>query len=232
MDRSALQTKNETTTGRSGQGPVPRSGSPASSAQGDAASYSRFVSAMKLLLPITALILIALVLIWPQLKGTDSRFKIGFSGIEAREAEGLNMVNARYMGTDNKNQPFSITADIARNLVPDATVVELEMPKADMSLEDGSWLVLTANTGAYNQPEKTLSLNGAVNLFHDSGYEIRTSSAEIDLGKNLASGKEPVAGQGPFGELRAQGFVLRNNGSIISFTGKSHLILYPGLQGR
>lgn len=195
-------------------------------------TYSRFVSAMKFVLPIFALILIGLVLVWPQLRGTDNRFKIGFSGIEAREAEGLNMVNARYMGTDAKNQPFSVTADIAKNLKPDATLVELEMPKADMTLEDGSWLVLTANTGAYNQPEKTLSLKGAVNLFHDSGYEIRTSSADIDLGKNLASGNEPVAGQGPFGELRAQGFILQNNGSVISFTGKSHLILYPGLQGR
>jgi lipopolysaccharide export system protein LptC len=186
---------------------------------------------MKVFLPILALLLIGLVLIWPQLKSEDHRFMIGFSGIEAREAADLNMVNARYMGVDNNNQPLSITADIAKNLAFDAEVVELEMPKADMTLDDGSWLVLTAEAGKYSQNARRLDLSGLVNLYHDSGYEIRTKMAGIDLAKGEARGTEPVVGHGPFGQLEAQGFVLKDLGARILFTGKSHLVLYSGAGG-
>jgi len=212
------------------QNPSERSfrGAPPTPFQRRATRYSRFVRMMKVFLPIVALLLIALVLIWPQLKSEDHRFMIGFSGIEAREAADLNMVNARYMGVDNNNQPFSITADIAKNLSFDAETVELEMPKADMTLDDGSWLVLTAETGKYSQNARTLDLSGLVNLYHDSGYEIRTKVVDIDLASGEARGTESVVGHGPFGQLEAQGFVLKDLGARILFTGKSRLVFYPG----
>ncbi|MCW9032585.1 MAG: LPS export ABC transporter periplasmic protein LptC [Rhodospirillales bacterium] len=191
--------------------------------------YSRFVKSMKLFLPFLALILIALVLIWPQLSTQDHRFMIGFSGIEAREAADLNMVNARYTGMDNNNLPFSVTADIAKNLSPDAMEVELEMPKADMTLDDGSWLVLTAEEGKYQQEQQKLDLKGAVNLYHDSGYEIRTAKADVDLSKGEASSDVKVKGHGPFGQLESEGFLLKDLGERIIFTGKAHLLIYPGV---
>ena len=136
------------------------------------------------------------------------------------------MVNARFMGSDKKNQPFSITADLAKNLLLGKTNIELEMPKADITVRDGTWLVLTADTGVYNQSGKTLSLEGKVNLFHDSGYEFNTAAADIDLNGGVAKGTVPVSGQGPFGHLEAEGFIIENKGSSIYFIGRSKLILH------
>ncbi|MCW8836505.1 MAG: LPS export ABC transporter periplasmic protein LptC [Rhodospirillales bacterium] len=197
----------------------------------ESGGYSRFVVSMKLVLPILALLLIGLVVVWPQLQGVDHRFRIGFSGTDAREAADLNMVNARYMGTDAENRPFTITADIARNLTPSARLVNLELPKADIVLEDGTWLVMTADTGEYDQTAKTLLLKGGVNMFHDTGYEMNTSSAIMDLSSGDALGKEPVAGQGPFGELRSEGFRMIDKGKKIIFTGKAHLVVLPNAGG-
>ena len=104
------------------------------------------------------------------------------------------------------------------------------MPKADITLDDGTWLVLTAKNGVFRQVKKTLDLTGAVNLFHDSGYEFQTSKAKIDLQKGLARGSAPVRGQGPFGELQGEGFRLLNKGKTIVFTGKSKLVIYPGME--
>ncbi len=191
--------------------------------------YTRFVTSMKVFLPFLALILIVLVILWPQLSTQDHRFMIGFSGIEAREAADLNMVNARYTGMDDNDLPFSITADIAKNLSPAAPTVELEMPKADMTLEDGSWLVLTAETGKYQQNAQKLGLKGTVNLYHDSGYEILTDKADVDLAKGEASSDVAVKGHGPFGQLQSEGFLLKDLGARIIFTGKSHLLIYPGV---
>lgn len=197
------------------------------------AGYSRFVGMMKVLLPVGAAVLIGMVVVWPYLKPTDGRFHIGFSSLVATEAENPNIVNPRLVGTDEKNQPFSITADLAKNFQlrkdfwKDAAPVELEMPKADITLKDGSWLVLTANTGLLTPSSKLLELNGQVNLFHDSGYELRTSHAVIDLEKGSAVSDQPVEGQGPFGNIDAEGLTLTDKGKDIVFTGKAKLILYP-----
>ena len=191
-------------------------------------AYSRFVRLMKVFLPTLALMLIGLVVVWPYLQSKESRFRIGFSGLMLTGSEDPNMVNARYQGTDKNSRMYTITADLARNLLDGTSAVELEMPKADMVLEDGSWLVLTADTGIYNRDSATLDLVGSVTLFHDSGYEFRTSKASINLADGLAESTEKVKGQGPFGDLEAEGFRLIDKGKIIQFTGKARMIIYPG----
>ena len=133
------------------------------------ARYSRYVNFMKFILPLMALALVGAITIWPQLQVMDTSFSIALSNAKLSTKEGLSMVNARFVGVDLKKQPFSITADIAKNLLKDITQIELEMPKADITVSDGSWLVLTANSGVYYQKRKFLNLEGAVNLFHDSG---------------------------------------------------------------
>ncbi|MSO55276.1 MAG: LPS export ABC transporter periplasmic protein LptC [Rhodospirillales bacterium] len=196
-------------------------------ARHSAVGYSRFVTLMKVTLPLVALTLIGLVLAWPRPVVDDSRFRIGFSILKASEAENPSMVNARYQGLDDQSQVYAITADMARDMLKGSAAIELDMPKADLALKDGSWLVLTAETGVYVRERRSLVLKGSVNLFHDTGYEIRTSEADIDLASSFAQGSVPVEGHGPFGEVKAQGFRLEDKGKLITFSGKSRLILYP-----
>ncbi len=189
--------------------------------------YSYFVQMMKFLLPTVALVLIGLVLAWPYLKTEDLKFRLSFAALTADQTEDPSMINPRYVGFDKDNQAFSITADLARKLTSESPNVELEMPKADITLKDGTWLVLTAETGIFRRTEKTLDLEGAVNLYHDSGFEVRTSRASIELDKGAARGTAPVRGQGPFGDLSGEGFYLIDKGKTIVFTGKSKLVIYP-----
>ena len=191
--------------------------------------YSRFVQMMKVLLPTLAVVILVLIMAWPHFQIKDSRFRIGFATLKLTGNQDKSMINPRYLGTDKKTKPFSVTADIAKNIMVDASVVELEMPKADMTLPDGSWLVITANTGVFDKNNKKLELRKKVNMFHDSGYEFRTSAADIDLATGIAEGNKPVSGQGPFGSLKSEGFKLIDKGRIIHFTGKSKLIMYPDI---
>ncbi len=191
--------------------------------------YSRFVQMMKILLPTVAALLIVLILVWPYLRSEDLRFRLSFAALTANETEDPSMVNPRYLGIDGENQAFSITADLARRLDEGSPAVELEMPKADITLDDGTWLVVTANSGVYKQIKKSLDLTGAVNLFHDSGYEFKTSKVRINLETGVAEGDAAVRGQGPFGELRGEGFRFIDKGKTIVFTGKSKLVIYQGL---
>ncbi|MEE2760389.1 MAG: LPS export ABC transporter periplasmic protein LptC [Pseudomonadota bacterium] len=190
-------------------------------------SYSRFVTCMKVGLPLIALSLVGLLILWPQVKEGDVRLSVGMANFKAVNPGSPTMVNARFVGSDNRSQPFSITADLAKNLLLGKSAVELEVPKADLALRDGSWLAMTARTGLYDQKGKTLELEGVVNLFHDSGYEFNTEIAHVDLTGGVATGEKPVMGQGPFGQLAAEGFRIEKLGKRMLFTGKAKLTIFP-----
>ena len=192
--------------------------------------YSRFVSMTKILLPFLALGLIALVVIWPQLK-TDNTFSIGFTSAQLAGKTQPGMDNARYVGTDINRQPYSVTADVARIISESKGEVDLQLPKADLTLDDGTWLVLTADSGRFQGDAGILELTGAVNLFHDTGYEISTEELKVFLKTGIAEGSKPLEGHGPFGELKAQGLKLINKGQIMYFTGPAQLILYTPQSG-
>lgn len=192
--------------------------------------YSKFVVWTKVVLPFLALILVALVIAWPRIQGDDT-FQIGFAQVSLSGETEAGMDNARYVGTDENRQPFSVTADLGRILSETDGVVALELPKADLTLKDGTWLVMTANTGRYFQNESMLALKGGVNLFHDTGYEITTEILDVDLKAGGAKGDTPINGHGPFGELKAQGINLVDKGRVIYFTGPAQVILYTPAKG-
>lgn len=191
--------------------------------------YSRFVSMSKLLLPVVAALLIGLIVVWPHVKAVEKQFRMGFASLDVDASEDPSLVNPRYTGANSEGRFFSITADLARTPPADKEVIDLEQPKADLTLEDGTWVVLTAESGIFYRDANTLDLIGNVNVFHDSGYEFSTASAQIDLKTGTASGAEPVEGQGPFGDLQAEGFRMTGKGNTIYFTGKATLFLHPGI---
>ena len=190
--------------------------------------YSRFVILMKLALPLVAILLIGLIVAWPQLLGRDAGFRLSYANVQPEEAEKLRMAKARYVGTDDQNRPYRIAAEQAIQPTPESEHVNLKGPTADMTLADGTWLALTAEEGVYRQKIRRLDLAGSVNLFHDSGYEFRTASAQIDFGAGVASSDTPVEAQGPGGVLKAKGFRMLDKGARVLFTGKAHLVLHPG----
>jgi len=189
--------------------------------------YSRFVQLMKLVLPAMAVLVAATVVILPQLQERAEGFRLGFSSISITDSSGQQVVNARYTGTDAKKQPYTVTADTAAPLDQQSNTIALEKPKADITLENGTWIALSAAGGVYARQEQMLELSGGVNLFHDSGYEFRTPMALVDLAKGAAFGDQAVEGQGPFGTIKSLGFQVFDKGARIIFTGDSTLTLYP-----
>ena len=116
-------------------------------------------------------------------------FRLGLSDITVHEKSGQQVVNARFTGNDADDRPFTVTAESALQRQGGGDTFELEFPKADISMSDGSWIALAADTGTFYKSNQILELSDGVNLFHDSGYEFRTRKAEIDLGKGSAQGE-------------------------------------------
>lgn len=189
--------------------------------------YSLFVTSMKFLLPAVATALVLLVIAWPQIGPDQGNLGLDFPKIAREHAKTLNMLNAHYSGVDENNQPFNVTADMATQAPGNEDVIELQHPKADITTTDGELVALAARLGHYDREVEVLTLSGGVELTHDRGFEIVTDDATIDLKDGSAAGDSAVSGQGPAGELRSEGFRLREKGQIIIFTGKSRMLIYP-----
>jgi lipopolysaccharide export system protein LptC len=191
--------------------------------------HSRLVGLMKLLLPAVALGVIAVIVVWPQL-GTDrGQLRLGETrGIAAGDAERLRMVKARYIGLDDDMRPYVITADEAVQASGDANAVDLDNPKADMTVEGGDWVILTARTGVYYRDNGIVDLKGDVTFNHDNGSMVRTKTARLDVRAGSASGDDPTEAQGPSGEVHGEGFRVRDRGQIYVFTGRASAVLRDG----
>lgn len=189
--------------------------------------YSLFVRLMKRGLPVIALGLLALVLIWPNLDLESSKYrKSVLSQLKLQDVENLTLVKATYSGTDEKNRPFTVTAEKAIQASAEADLVRLIAPAADMTLATGKWVAITAREGEFLQKSKVLSLIGQVSMFHDDGYSLTTDLARIEMESGNAESTRPVLAKGPLGTIRSQGFKITDKGRRILFTGRTHLVIY------
>jgi lipopolysaccharide export system protein LptC len=187
--------------------------------------YSRFVAALKLLLPAIAIGLLLLIGVWPHLQAGLDRVRLMLPRIDRGEARDLRMVNARYTGVDREGRPYTVTADVARQPPRQSDLVSLEGPKADIALRNGTWIAVNADTGVYHAPKQMLDLSGAVTLYYDKGMELTTDSARVNLDAGTAEGHDKVAGHGVYGEIESEGFRVLGHGDDVIFTGHATLRL-------
>jgi lipopolysaccharide export system protein LptC len=196
------------------------------------ASYTRFVAAMRIVLPLVALAIVVLVIAWPQLGEKPKKFSLDASKVTVHDSGGQQMIKAHFTGTDSAGQPFTVTADTAAQQKQLPDLIDMAFPKADMTMKGGAWVALSAKKGVYDRKTEKLDLSEDVTVFHDSGYEFRTSSAIVDLTTSSAEGSAPVTGQGPGGNLSATGFRILERGRILVFTGKSRMALFPSTRSK
>ncbi len=195
------------------------------------ARRSRFVGVMKFALPTIAALLVAAVVIWSGTATRDEGFRLSFATGQGEATPEPGMTNARYMGTDSRDRPFVITARRADITPEDPDTIVLHTLQADLTLEDGAWITLSARSGVYHRRLETLTLEGPVSLFSDRGFEFNAQSAEVDLAGGSVSSDRPVSGQGPLGLLDAGGFRVIDEGRRLFFTGGVKLVVFPGAPG-
>ncbi len=180
------------------------------------------ITLTKWLLPVFALALLSTIALWPELDRASDQARMSFAGVSGT-VQGATMTDARYRGVDQQGRPYTLTASVAHQVDPER--VNLTLPKGDITLTDGTWLMLQAKKGVYTQHRDELDLSHHVTLYRDDGTTMVTASATVDLKNSAAAGAEPVHAEGPFGTLDAHGFTLLDKGAIIQFAGPAHLVL-------
>jgi len=192
--------------------------------------HSRMVFVMRLMLPIVAAVLLGALVLWSKLGLDTDRFSLALAAIGPQQIDSLAMTNPHFQGVDEKKRPFNVTAKMAMQLDKKGDLIALTAPEADITLESGNWLTVNSESGRYERAKQILELNGDVSIFHDQGYEMHTRDVRIDLAANRATGHQPVAGQGPAGDLAAQGIDIADGGKRVFLLGRSHVVLFASDQ--
>lgn len=191
--------------------------------------HSRLVISLKVLFPSLAAVMIGLVILWPQMKAQQEEN----ISLIASEVDQLNlpddqaMVNPRFFTVDEKGEPFNLTAQTAFELPGDTRRIQLDTIRADLLMRNDQWFALDAAAGIYSQADDTMELLRQVNLYTETGDEISTTQALINMKNRDILGSKDVFLRTPSGYARAQGFSVTQNGTVIRLTGKTRAVFYP-----
>ena len=190
-------------------------------------AHTKFVSRLKTAFLALAGLLVLLLVAWPLINPVEKHLKLSFSSMNEGESGMPQMVNPKFQGVDDRDQPYNISADIAVQETEDT--VRLSKVKGDILLKKNneSWVKVTSDGGVITLSERLIKLYGMVHLVSKSGYTVDTETALIDLGKRVASGEDPVRVQGPLGVIDAMGFYLENDTQKLHFVGPVKLVIYP-----
>lgn len=137
--------------------------------------------------------------------------------------EVVTMVNARFTGRNIAGEAYVITAEEARRRRADPTVINLTNPR----LVDDKGTQVSAPVGVFYQNEEYLDLFQDVKVRDAEGYEFTTTAARAFVQGGRIQGLEPLNGNGPLGDVRADSYEIEDEGDRIIFRGNVDLTIYP-----
>ncbi|MBM3569957.1 MAG: hypothetical protein FJX46_14520 [Alphaproteobacteria bacterium] len=196
----------------------------------DVGSGSRaLVRWLKIGLPLAALVLVGLVLAWPDPTRKGAGLQLVFSPGDGKAGQ-PGLIGGRFVGLDRKGQPFVVTANTALQRIG-LQVYDLVDIQADIGRKDGGWIGIKALRGVLDRERQTLALDGGIEIYSDSGYEFATHAALIELKQGRVVSTVPVQGQGPAGTIVADGLVVLERGRVMEFAGPVRARIFPRAQG-
>ena len=195
------------------------------------AHASRLIGLMKLLFPAAALALVGLTFAWSQLMPDKGQLIIGDNSVRNVGVDGLFIENPRYVGMDERDRPYQISAFSAVQKNKSDDLIYLTAPKADIFLTASGWVAINSEKGVYHKSSEVLDLLGSVKVFYDKGYQFETETIKLDLRKGTGISNTNVSLHGKAGEIESEGFKISHNGTRIFFKGKSKAILRGSRKG-
>ena len=192
----------------------------------DAIRYSQFVALMKRALPIATAAILAAVVVYSLLPRASDRISIQAKTMRLIKND-LAMEKPKLTGTDDDGNPYVITAEIAIQEPKNIHHVHLQKVEADMTTKDGHWMNATAETGFFDMDKGLLNLVDGIAFYSDSGYELHTSTLDVEMKKGLYHGRNPVTGHGPFGAMRGDRFEFDRLKQMLHLMGRVHTTILP-----
>ena len=164
-------------------------------------THDRLVRWSKIALPSAVGALIAILALAPLGKKSDVSFILDKKKVQ-NAPENMRVEQARYVGTDDKGQQFTIIANRAIQPSSDVPIVDIAGMFARLNLSQGP-LLIAASQGRYNLDSQKVAIDGPVKVAAAGGYRLATRDVTVDLKNRQLASSGPVAGATRLGQFQA-----------------------------
>jgi lipopolysaccharide export system protein LptC len=164
-------------------------------------AHDSLVRWSKILLPMAVGVLIAILALAPLGKKSDVSFILDKKKVQ-NAPERMRVEQARYTGTDEKGQQFTMTADRAVQPSSEVPIVDIRGMFATLNMIQGP-LHIAANQGRYNLDTQSVMIDGPVKVAGGDGYKLATRDVTVDLKQKQLASSGPVAGAMRLGQFQA-----------------------------
>ena len=183
--------------------------------------HDALVKAAKIGLPSAVGVLAAFLLMAPLAKQSEVSFILDKNEVETAP-ERMRIESARYMGKDDKGQPFVIQANRAIQRSSEQPIVDIMGMFARLGLENGP-ATIQAQRGRYNLDKQQVAILGPVRVSGPEGERLVTNNVLVDLNRRTVVGGQGT-GAGRQGSVAA--------GEVEGNLDRKQLGLGGGVSGR
>lgn len=207
---------------------IPDSGSYAGRSHAEymrARSHSRLVRVLKILLPISAaLVVVAFVVVsWLDNIVPEG---VGIESVVIRDGK-LVMQSPVMSGQSSDARPYTMRAARAIQDLSVPDVIVLEDIVADLPAPNGDKAILNALSGTYNRTTQTMMFDQAFSLTTEAGMSAELQSANIDMANGGLVTNEPVSISSGDASVVAQSMRMTDKGRVIIFEDKVRMTINP-----
>ena len=183
--------------------------------------HDAVVTLLKIALPVSAVALLAIIVIWPLMTAREFSFLLSKDKV-AMANDRLRLDNAVYRGQTAKGQPFIIRAGGAVQHSSAVPIVEMRSLDATLQMDDGPARV-TAPSGKYDMDNDKLNIAGPVKVDGSAGYSLDSQGVEVSLIDRTVKTDQPVSGKLPIGTFRSDRLSGDLGGKTMVLDGHAHL---------
>ena len=195
---------------------------------GHGGRHSRRVDRLRFILPVTALMMLIMILAWPWLNGGYHGFIMPvFNRVAGLDTDRMRMLNPRYVGRTKEQEPYEVSAISAYLDPKNQQRIHLDQLTAVVERKAAENVHVRANEGLYYRNRGVLDLEGDLELRIGERYIFNTSKASVNFDVGEVIGTKPVTGEGPIGTLAADRFNVTGHGKHLRFDGHVQVVYRP-----
>jgi len=190
-----------------------------------ALSHSRLVRALKILLPLSAALIVAgfVIVFWFDTLAPEG---VGIESVAIRDGK-LVMQNPVMSGQTSDARPYTMRAARAVQDLSVPDVVVLEDIIADLPAPNGDKAVLNAISGTYDRTAQTMKFDQAFSVTTEAGMSAQLQSADIDIANGDLKSNAPVSISSGEASVVAQSMEMKDKGRVIIFQDKVRMTINP-----
>jgi lipopolysaccharide export system protein LptC len=185
-----------------------------------ARSHSRRIRILRVALPVSVVLLLAVFALWTWLNPMRLLFKIpDVGGDLVISGTKITMQQPRVTGYTRDSRPYELTAKAAAQDLTRPDIVDLSDLRAKFQMTDTSTIEVVARSGQFNSKKELLELGSDTVVTSTSGYKVLIDKPVIDIKANTLTTEHPVRVEMSRGELTANSMQLTEAGALLRFEG-------------